>query len=178
MSICPTIYPSLSLLLVLARWVDTSMHYSSVCPFCHCEVELWAEGCKAELQSINKGLTLTTMGYTEMVWWSFHTSNSLGSLVFDALPVKSPEHLLQRRKKNWLLLHRDDKHFGQKYCKYEKHFKNLQNLSCWFWYNTKLSSILLLLLYYLYFYLKTFRLYNNNIIYNIICQNTIINVIV
>lgn len=108
-----------------ARWVDKGMHYSSVCPFCHCKVELWAEGCKAELQSINKGLTLTTMGYIEMVWWSFHTSNSLSSLVFCSFPVKSPKHLLQK-KKNPDCFSTVMTRMWSKYCKYERHSKNLQ----------------------------------------------------
>lgn len=70
LSICPSLYLSISFSpsIVLARWVDTDMHYSSVCPLCHCRAELWAEGCKAEVQSINQGLTLTTMGYVD--WMS------------------------------------------------------------------------------------------------------------
>lgn len=35
-----TISIAFSLFIVLARWVDRDMHYSSVCPFCHCRAEL------------------------------------------------------------------------------------------------------------------------------------------
>lgn len=91
--------------LCFARWLDRDMHYSSWCPLCHYWAELWAEGCKTELQSINQGLTLTTMGSVD--WMSqdihvnrrvlrrdrldpVHTCNSCTSLVFYPSVNKKP----------------------------------------------------------------------------------------
>jgi len=90
--------PSFSLFALHLHSVDTDMHYSSICPLCHCRAELWADGCKAELQSINQGLAFSTMGYADWVshnlcvlgcsvftkiWIFFCTSNSWSLLVFD-----------------------------------------------------------------------------------------------
>lgn len=138
-----------------ARWVDKGMHYSSVCPFCHCKVELWAEGCKAELQSINKALTLTTMGYIEMVWWSFHTSNSLSSLVFCSFPVKSPKHLLQKKKQTLTASPQWWQECGQNTASMRGTLRIYRQLclSSWFWHNTRLNVMLLVFV----FLSKTFQ---------------------
>lgn len=73
-----TISISFSLFIVLARWVDRDMHYSLVCPFCHCRAELSEQkGCKAELQSIKWALTLTTMGNADWMSQDVHANRKV-----------------------------------------------------------------------------------------------------
>lgn len=91
---CPSvslcIHLSLSPSIVLARWDDRDMHYSSVRPFCHCRAELWAEGCKAELQSINQGLTLTTMGYVDWMSQDIHANRKVLWAILYTLRLSGP----------------------------------------------------------------------------------------
>lgn len=54
--------------IVVATQAQIDMHYSSLCPLCHCPTELWTEGCEDKVQSISWGLTCSTMGYVD--WMS------------------------------------------------------------------------------------------------------------
>lgn len=111
LSICPFLYLSISFspCICACEMGWSGMHYSSVCPFCHCRAGLWAEGCKAELQSINQGLTLTTMGYGDWMSQDIHANRKVLWAILYTLRLSEPFLHQQQLKfigspeKTWLL---------------------------------------------------------------------------